>query len=211
MSETKHLTLEQFPHNHLIAAKKIGLSSLDEDLRIILTDFNKRYNGYLMKKNPDTLKVLLAHSNKITQELYDYYVEPEEQKVDISPNKPITGQDIKNIVKDIKDNEAIDNGELIIDNSKKQPINTPAPVVKSEEKKETLTPAQDDFKPSGKNEAALHELYKAKRTEGISRKELSESGFDISTWGPLGVRGCKVGRYRLSKEFSDTLFKLSLA
>ncbi len=205
-------SINDFPHSQIIAQAKINIPDLDSDIRILLTDFNKRYTGWKLKENPQGLEVLMAQSNMISQNIYDYYVDKGDQEVEITKDEIISKKEVKEIVEEIKEEKKIDNGELIIDNKEKTP-----PVSVS---KEGTTPPADappatplppapptEVEPTNKNEKALYNILKQK-AENITIADLRAAGFDTSPLGPLGIRGCKVGKYKLHKEFSDHVFKL---
>ncbi len=204
-------SINDFPHSQIIAQAKINIPDLDSDIRILLTDFNKRYTGWKMKENPDGMKVLMAQSNLISQNIYDYYVDKQDQEVEIKNSEPISKKEVKEIVEEIK--EEVKSEQLIVKSDNVPPVSVvkeeiTTPVAAASPAADPLPPAAPiETEPTNKNEKALYNILKQK-SEGITISDLRSAGFDTSPLGPLGIRGCKVGKYKLHKEFSDHVFKL---
>lgn len=208
------LPIDKFPHNQIIKGSNIQVSDLDDDLRLLLTDFTKRYNGYKMKPKEDMFKVLMATSNIISQNLYDYYVDKQDQDVKITPEKELTPKEVKEVIEDIKEtaNEPADNSTAHTgaqsgnanDGNGGQTPPAPEPV----EPAPNPIPEPEPEKFYNDNEKAMHLLFKEGKTEGITKAMLKEKGFDTSMFGPLSARGCKVGKYHLYKEPSESNYKL---
>ncbi len=197
------LPISQFPHNELITESKINVSDFDENLRLVITDFNKKYDTYRRLKQENLLITLKALSTIIMQNIYDYYVDKTDQDVKIGaePTKKV----IKEVAKDIKEEIK---GEGKTPEPVKEPVATP-PVIAPPVIPPVVPPVVvEETEPTNKNELALFLLIKEKKTEAITIAMLKEKGFDVSSWGPLSMRGCNVGKYILYKRFSDTTFSL---
>lgn len=204
---TEILTLDQFPHNELIAESKIKVSDFDDNLKQVITDFNKKHQTYKSTKREDFLPSLKALSTLIMQNIYDYYVDKSDQEVKIG-DEPTKGE-IKKVAKEIK--EEIKDTPPGASDGKPEPVPTPEPPTPTPTPQPvpTPTPEPTEEEPSNTNEKALFLLKKEGIVEGITKAMLKEKGFDTGAWGPLGITGCRVGKYVLYKGFSDSTFKLS--
>lgn len=212
--------IEQFFHSQIITKCKINVSELSDDLRVMITDFNRRYNGFKLKPKEDNLKILTATSNLIGQNIYDYYVSEEDQTVDINPNVEPSKQDIKDVVADIK--EEMNKPDGVEQNPPAAPVDPagkptsgPDPAAGGETKPNEPVPSQEppkpqepEYVPANANDKALHDLFTKGVTENITMAMLKEAGFNTSSSGPLSIRGCKTKGYHIYKEFSDKVFKL---
>lgn len=197
--------VENFPHNQIIASAKIKISDLDDNLKTTITAFNRKHNGYKMKPTENTEKELFALSNIISQNIVDYYVDDEDQTVDINAN-PITPADIKEIVKDIK--EAGTPDPVVVPPTTTpaaEPIISKLPDVEPPTPTPELTKPVEDPEPTNKNEKALFLLFKEGVTSGITKSMLKAKGFDTDH---ASIRGCRIGAYHLYKEFSETEYNL---
>ncbi len=202
--------IEDFPHNQIIKGSKINVQELEDDLRTMIADFIRRYNGYKIKGTADSLKVLMATSNIITQNIVDYYVDEDKQKVDITPAADLTPVEVKEVIKEVKEAIVEEKEELKIESEKLKnpaPAAAPAGTPPNPPAAGTEPPAPapaEEFK--NKNEKILHDLFTAGKVSDISKAELAKAGFDTSL---ASIRGCKVGRYQLQKEFSEPFYKLT--
>ncbi len=200
MSDHIIVPQSEFPHNQIIEECKLKVSDFDDNLRTVITTFNKRYNDYLRHKKEVIFLELKATSTLISQNIYDYYVDKKDQETVITPDT--TKKEVKEVIKEIK--EEIKNP----DPAPTPP--TPAPEPKpADPTPAPPAPAPQENEPTNKNEKALYLIFKEGIFEGITISKLRENGFDTSSWGPLGVRGCRVGAYHLVKNFSDHVYKLS--
>ncbi len=200
-------SIDSFPHNQVIAKSKINVNDLDDDIKVMMADFNKRYSGYKLKWSEANSKVLMATSNVLCQKIVDYYVEDEDQNVDINPASDLTPKDIKDIVKDIKD--ANDPAPAPAADPKPKagdpaPGANPAPNPAPAANPDPIVPPADE-EPKNKNEKILHDLFKA-GTTSVTRNELSLLGLNMEL---VSIRGGKVGKYELKKEPSELTYKLS--
>ncbi len=198
-------SINDFPHSQIIAQTKINIPDLDHDIRTTLTDFNKRYTFWSIKKNDQAkLETLLSLSNILSQSIYDYYVDKDNQEVEIKNSEPISKKEVKVIVEDIKEEKKIEDTPPV--SVTKEEITPPAAAASPAA--DPLPPAAPiETEPTNKNEKALYNILKQK-AENITIADLRAAGFDTNPLGPLGIRGCKVGKYKLHKEFSDHVFKL---
>lgn len=192
-------SLESFPHNQIIAKSKINVAELDEDIKTMIADFIKRYQGYKLKWNEASERTLMATSNIISQNIYDYYVDKEEQEVVITPSTELNPVEIKEVIKDIKEaNEPAPTPAIPA---------TPAPAPAATESLPKTDPivVSTNEVPKNKDEKILHDLFTA-GTINITRGELSKAGFDTEL---VSIRGGRVGGYELRKEPSELAYKLS--
>jgi ribosomal protein L12E/L44/L45/RPP1/RPP2 len=189
--------LESFPHNQIIAKSKINVAELDEDIKTMIADFIRRYQGYKLKWNETSERTLMATSNVICQNIYDYYVDKEDQEVVITTATELNPVEIKEVIKDIKD--ANEPAPAPAPNPA-----TPAPAAESTPKTDPI-PTPADEAPKNKDEKILHDLFTG-GTTGITRSELSKAGFDTEL---VSIRGGRVGKYELRKEPSELTYKLS--
>jgi hypothetical protein len=205
-----YIQLDQFPHNQLIARTKKNVSDFDNNLKVVITSFNKKHNGYKLKATPAQEEELMALSHIITQNIYDYYVDEEDQNVDIKPGEEITPTEIKEIASDIKDADKEEKPAPVtppvqvapVDPAPAdpKPLDPPAPAAPEQKPAPTGEP-----EPTNKNEKALYLLLKEGVSSGITKAMLKAKGFNTDI---ASIRGCKVGGYRLFKEFSDTTYNL---
>ncbi len=205
--------LPDFAHNQLITESKVSVADFDDNLKLVITDFNKKYNTYAKLKKEEFLPSLHALSAVIMQNIYDYYVDKGDQEVSLGANP--TKTEIKKAAKDIKDEIADPTPDPAPAPKPANPA-APKPIVTRKPKDPAPTPdpapapapIPQDPEPTNKNEKALFLLIKGGITENITKAMLKENGFDTGAWGPLGITGCRVGKYTLSKGFSDTTYKL---
>lgn len=200
--------IDDFPHNQIIKGCKINVAEFDDNLRIAIADFIKRHGAYKLKGSEATLKVLTATSNIISQNIVDYYVDDEKQKVEITPSTELTPVEVKEVIKEVKEAIKEENEPPVI-----APVVSPVnpPVSKTEPKPGDPAPAATPAPPAAaeefknKNEKILHDFFTAGKVDNISKVELAKAGFDTSL---ASIRGCKVGKYELKKEFSDPFYTL---
>lgn len=214
------LAVGDYPHNIIIEDSKISVSDLSDDIRIAIQDFIKRHRGYSLKEGQDSGRVLMAYSNLIAQRIYDYYVDDKDQSVEIEGGEAPSKKEIKEIVKDIKESEQ-EEEEVEAPKPAETPIVESTVIVTTAESIIGPAPAAADpaptpepepapvVIPTSRNEKALFDLFSANISENITTDMLKEKGFNTGTTGPLSIRGCKVGDYRLSKDFSEKVYKLS--
>jgi hypothetical protein len=194
--------IENFPHNQIIKKASVKVEELDEDLRILIASFTKKYNGYRLKESPSALREIEAFSNIIAQHIYDYHVDKEDQGIKIDKDEPITKEEIKEIVEEIREEKKPE--PVVAPVPDKDLTPDPEPAQKPEP--EPIEPLiQEDPEPSNRNEKALYLLLKEDHTSGITRSMLKEKGFDLDK---ASIRGCRIGSYMLYKEFSETTYHL---
>jgi hypothetical protein len=204
MADQKPPALESFPHYQIVAKAKVNMADLDDDLKNMIADFIKRYHGFKLKWNEASERILMSTSNVITQNIVDYYVEDENQKVDIKPTSELTGEEIKEIVKEVKEGIKAEDNPPAPANEPPAPApvnppagNPPAPAPPA--------PAAGEEAPKNKNEKILHDLFTEGKTE-VTKAMLSPLGFDTDL---ISIRGGKVGKYQLKKEPSEPTYKLT--
>lgn len=207
--------IEKFPHVQLIEKAKINTAELDNNLRVSLADFNKRYTGYKLKGSEDALNNLMAFSNLLFQNIYDYYVDPTDQNVALNPTKEITPTEIKEAATEIKEEIKEEKQDSVpVSTSDPAPAATLNPVATTSSTAvlnptPTIEPVKEENIPTNKNEKALYDLHKSGTVEGITIQMLKDAGFNTGFSGPLGVTGTSwIGNFKLQKSLSDRAYKL---
>lgn len=192
---------DQFPHNKVLSGTKVKLNDLDDNLKKVITLFNQKHNGYKLNPSEKSEGELMALSTIVTQHIYDYYIDEEDQEVEIK-GPVATPAEVKAIVEEIKEEEKKPDAPVVEPTPEPIPDSTPTP----EPATPTPQPVQvPDIEPANRNEKALYLLFKEGVTSGITRSMLKEKGFDTDL---ASIRGCKIGSYKLYKEFSDTTYNL---
>lgn len=200
--------IDEYPHQALMKKAGLKIEDLDTDLQTVIKDFDERKR---FAKNEGTMTKLSAHSALITQAIYDYYVDDEEQSVVI--NEEPTATQVDKIADEIKE-------EIKEDTT---PIETPtgptgdsAPVTPAPEQAEssgsdlgnetptapeqTPEPSKPDLTPvqlATGDEGVIESLYTQGKTTMVTRKELKAAGLNTGMFGKLGATGAYYGKYKV--------------
>ncbi len=215
------MKLIEFPHEILINNAKVKIKALGPGIQAMIDDFRKKHKAWNINKDAKQLEVLKDQSSVISQHMYDYYVEDDDQAENPSLSEII--EDVKEEIQgtpaeatpaEVREQVA----EVIAIQSAPNPLPVeaapaaepvqapvaaspapapnpePVPAVTAEVKE---VPADSPVK--DKNEKVLEKLFAA-GTIKLSRKELGDAGFNTGSFGPLGSRGAFFKYYDLKAD-----------
>lgn len=209
---------DNLPHVVLINKADIKKKHFSEDLNNALAAFERRFTsfkGLQLKKYEAgeegakrAYQSLVSESTILAQHIYDYFVEDDEQKNDAS---------IQVMADQIKDNlaegaNAGDGSQVQGDGQDKKPDETPPSDAGkqgeglSDKQSKPAADAEESF--SSNDEKVLAKLFKEGKVTGISRKMLSDAGFDTGFWSDLKSTGQRCGKYRLFKKTFEEFYNL---
>lgn len=174
-------TANQFPHLVLINQSGLKLRELSVDVKNAMGAWERSYKGWGMKKSPQGLEVLISQSKVISQHIYDYFVEEDDQTA-----KPGDVTQMAEDIKDTKDDEGA-NG----------PAAGSEPVLVDEKVVKTPTKEVKTEKKLSSDETALKTLFEQGKVENISIADLKTVNFGLGIFGQLTRNGCRVGEYEL--------------
>jgi hypothetical protein len=207
------MNFNDFPHIQLLKESGKKFLDLSADIKTLLTDFESKFKNWNIKKSPAGLEVLQAQSRILSQNIYDYFVDEEDQSIE---NAPATTEELLIAANEIK--AAEDHKEdvvipVVIAASATPILNSlglPAvePVITS-----TLVPLEPvlpiepvESKPSPYNtgpDKAINILFEQGK-EIVTKEELKAAGFNTSFSGPLSYRGCETHFFKLIKTDNDS-------
>ncbi len=210
------MELKDFPHIILINNAKVKKKELSGGILHLISDFEKSYNGYKLKKSEPLKQKLMEKSEVIGQVIYDYFVEEEDQKEETTLSQKIDAvadavegtqaeATKSDLVEQVEEIQAIEAVAAPVD-----PVADPIPLPLENTPPAAVPVVQEPVKPAGtftaqnNNEFILHTAFLSGKIN-ITRKELAELGFNVSMSGPLNSMGAKFKTYTLKakKIFSD--------